>query len=93
MANNWPISVFAGALRSVCAHVIECAITELDNTCASTIGYQAAVKACLDITNCVCVTVWGISDLDDWRTSDKPLLFDGGSQAQAAYDGVCSILV
>jgi len=93
LANNWPISEFAGALKSVCADVSECAITELDIKGASTSDYQAAVKACLDEAKCVGVTVWGISDTDSWRASDKPLLFDGSSQAKAAYNGLCSILV
>ena len=93
LANNWPISDFGGALKSVCADVSECAITELDIKGASTSDYQTAVKACLDEAKCVGVTVWGISDTDSWRASDKPLLFDGSSQAKAAYNGLCSILV
>jgi endo-1,4-beta-xylanase len=93
LANNWPISDFPGALKAVCADVSECAITELDIKGASTSDYQVAVKACLDVQNCVGVTVWGIADPDSWRASDKPLLFDGSSQAKAAYNGICSILV
>jgi endo-1,4-beta-xylanase len=92
LANNWPISDFAGALKSVCDVVSECAITELDIKGASSSDYQTAVGACLNQKNCVGVTVWGIADPDSWRASDKPLLFDGSSQAKAAYNGICSLL-
>jgi endo-1,4-beta-xylanase len=92
LANNWPISDFAGALKSVCDVVSECAITELDIKGASASDYSTAVGACLNQKNCVGVTVWGIADPDSWRASDKPLLFDGSSQAKAAYNGICSLL-
>jgi endo-1,4-beta-xylanase len=93
LSNNWPISDFPGALKSVCAVVSECAITELDIKGAAVSDYQVAVKACLDVQNCVGVTVWGTQDPDSWRASDRPLLFDGSAQAKAAYNGICSILV
>ncbi|KAH7344253.1 structural studies On the mobility in the active site of the Thermoascus Aurantiacus xylanase I, partial [Pyrenochaeta sp. MPI-SDFR-AT-0127] len=92
LANNWPIGDFPGALSSVCAVVSECAITELDIKGAAVSDYQTAVKACLDVKNCVGVTVWGIADPDSWRASLTPLLFDGSYQAKPAYNGICSIL-
>lgn len=82
----------AAALKSLCAAAPECAMTELDIAGASTADYQAAVKACLDISNCVGVTVWGVRDTDSWRKENNPLLFDGNFQAKAAYNGICSIL-
>lgn len=92
LANNWPIADFAGALKSLCAVVEECAITELDIKGAAASDYETAVKACLDVENCVGVTVWGVADPDSWRASSTPLLFDGSFQAKAAYNGICSVL-
>jgi endo-1,4-beta-xylanase len=93
LSGNWPISDIPGALKLICAGVSECAITELDIKGASVSDYQVPVKACLNESKCVGITVWGIQDPDSWLASDKPLLFDGSAQAKAAYNGICSILV
>ena len=93
LANNWPISDYPAALKSLCDVVEECAITELDIKGAAASDYETAIKACLDVENCVGVTVWGVADPDSWRASESPLLFDGSFQAKAAYNGICSVLV
>ncbi|KAL5113954.1 hypothetical protein ACEQ8H_008172 [Pleosporales sp. CAS-2024a] len=93
LSNNWPITDIPNALKLICASVSECAMTELDIKGASTSDYQTAVKACLNESKCVGVTVWGVADPDSWLAGDKPLLFDASSQAKAAYNGLCSILV
>ncbi|OAL00347.1 endoxylanase [Phaeosphaeriaceae sp. SRC1lsM3a] len=93
LSGNWPISDIPGALKLICADVSECAMTELDIKGASTSDYQSSVKACLNESKCIGVTVWGISDSDSWLSGDKPLLFDGSFNAKAAYNGLCSILV
>jgi endo-1,4-beta-xylanase len=93
LANNWPIADYPAALQSLCAVVSECAITELDIKGGAASDYEAAVGACLDVENCVGVTVWGVSDTDSWiGASSTPLLFDGSFQAKAAYNGLCSTL-
>lgn len=92
LANNWPIADFPAALKSLCDVVSECAITELDIKGAAASDYETAVKACLDVENCVGVTVWGVADPDSWRASSTPLLFDASFQAKEAYNGICSIL-
>ncbi|KAF2638445.1 hypothetical protein P280DRAFT_491849 [Massarina eburnea CBS 473.64] len=93
LAGSWPISDYAGALKSICAVVDECAITELDIKGAAAADYEAVVQACLDVSNCVGMTVWGVSDKDSWRASSTPLLFDEEFAAKEAYNGICAMLV
>ncbi len=70
-------------------------ITELDiegsgTTQANT--YAAATRACLAVTRCNGITVWGIRDTDSWRASGTPLLFDGNGNPKAAYTAVLNTL-
>lgn len=53
----WPVSDTAAALKSLCAVADECAITELDIVGAKPEEYETAVQACLDIENCVGITI------------------------------------
>jgi endo-1,4-beta-xylanase len=92
LGGPWPIAEYPGALKSLCAAAPECAITELDIKGASANDYKTAIGACLDIKNCVGVTVWGVSDTDSWRKSENPLLFNSQNQAKESYNAVCSLL-
>ncbi|KAF2200649.1 hypothetical protein GQ43DRAFT_373303 [Delitschia confertaspora ATCC 74209] len=85
-------SSVAGALQALCSAASECAVTELDIASAPTADYQAVTKACLNISNCVGITVWGLRDQDSWRANTSPLLFDSNFQPKAAYNGMCSVL-
>ena len=88
----WPATQNAAALKMLCEVVDECAITELDIKGAAATEYETAINGCLDVENCVGVTVWGVGDADSWRKGESPLLFDEGLQAKEAYNGVCGIL-
>src|SRR6185312_8830342 len=55
---------------------VDVQITELDiagsgTTQANT--YARVVNACLAVSRCAGITVWGIRDSDSWRSGDTPL--------------------
>ncbi|MFC6023828.1 endo-1,4-beta-xylanase [Plantactinospora solaniradicis] len=79
---------------------VEVHITELDiddDLSNNDIGqgqadnYRKVVRACLNVARCTGITVWGISDSESWRSSERGLLFSGGNgsyQRKAAYTAV-----
>jgi endo-1,4-beta-xylanase len=80
------------ALAVLCAVASQCAITEMDIVNAAPADYVTAVKACIDIPNCIGVTVWGVRDPDSWRASNNPLLFNSAYAAKPAYSALVATL-
>jgi endo-1,4-beta-xylanase len=74
---------------------VDVQITELDiegsgQTQADNFG--RVVKACLAVSRCAGITVWGIRDSDSWRASGTPLLFDSSGNKKAAYTSTLNAL-
>lgn len=92
LGGTWPINEYPTALKDLCSAASECAITELDIKGASANDYTLVTKACLDLKNCVGITVWGVSDKDSWRKNENPLLFDASFKPKPAYDAICKML-
>ncbi|WP_433422580.1 endo-1,4-beta-xylanase [Microtetraspora malaysiensis] len=60
-------------------------------------NYAALTKACLNVTRCVGITVWGVTDKYSWVPDvfpgyGAPLLFDDSFNAKPAYTGVSGAL-
>ncbi|MBO3751255.1 endo-1,4-beta-xylanase [Streptosporangiaceae bacterium NEAU-GS5] len=74
---------------------VDVQITELDiggSGSGQADAYRRVVQACLAVSRCTGITVWGVTDKYSWRSGDTPLLFDGNFNKKAAYDAVLTAL-
>jgi len=72
---------------------VDVQITELDIASSDQANaYANVVKACLAVSRCTGITVWGVRDSDSWRTGTNPLLFDNNGNKKAAYTAVLDAL-
>ncbi|WP_275892134.1 endo-1,4-beta-xylanase [Cellulosimicrobium cellulans] len=70
---------------------VDVQITELDiegSGSSQAEQYRGVVQACMAVSRCTGITVWGVRDTDSWRASGTPLLFDGNGNKKAAYTAV-----
>ncbi|MER6676699.1 endo-1,4-beta-xylanase [Streptomyces sp. NPDC000983] len=74
---------------------VDVQITELDiegSGTAQATSYGNVVRACLAVSRCTGITVWGVTDKYSWRASGTPLLFDGNYARKPAYTAVLTAL-
>ncbi len=74
---------------------VDVQITELDiegSGAAQADGYRNAVRACLAVSRCTGITVWGVTDKYSWRSGGTPLLFDDNYTKKPAYNAVLTVL-
>jgi endo-1,4-beta-xylanase len=74
---------------------VDVQITELDiegSGTAQANNYANVVNACLAVTRCTGITVWGIPDHYSWRPNGTPLLFNSSYQKKPAYTAVLNAL-
>ncbi|MBB5866765.1 endo-1,4-beta-xylanase [Allocatelliglobosispora scoriae] len=90
---NGPPGDYQANLQRFANLGVDVQITELDIAgSAQATGYTTVTRACLAVTRCTGITVWGIRDTDSWRTGENPLLFDGSGNKKAAYTAVLNAL-
>ncbi|MGW3649169.1 non-reducing end alpha-L-arabinofuranosidase family hydrolase [Streptomyces sp. NPDC000878] len=87
-----PPSNFQTTLSSFAALGVDVQITELDIAQAPSAAYTNTVRACMNVSRCTGITVWGIRDTDSWRAGENPLLFDGSGNKKAAYQATLTAL-
>ncbi|WP_190035582.1 endo-1,4-beta-xylanase [Streptomyces fructofermentans] len=74
---------------------VDVQITELDiegSGSSQAASYTTVVNACLDVSRCTGITVWGVTDKYSWRSGGTPLLFDGNYAKKPAYTAVLTAL-
>jgi len=90
---NGPPSDYQANLQRFANLGVDVQITELDISGSSqATGYANVVKACMNVSRCAGITVWGIRDSDSWRTGANPLLFDNSGNKKAAYTSALNAL-
>ncbi|WP_285102867.1 endo-1,4-beta-xylanase [Promicromonospora sp. MEB111] len=88
-------SNYQTTLSSFAALGVDVQITELDiegSGSAQADNYRRVVQACLAVSRCTGISVWGVRDTDSWRAGGTPLLFDGNGNKKAAYTSTLNAL-
>ncbi|MDG6107251.1 endo-1,4-beta-xylanase [Dactylosporangium aurantiacum] len=88
-------STYGQTVAAFAALGVDVEITELDiggSGTAQSDGYRRVVSACVAVSRCTGITVWGVRDTDSWRANLTPLLFDAAGARKPAYYGALSAM-
>ncbi|WP_432872038.1 endo-1,4-beta-xylanase [Microbispora rosea] len=90
-----PPSNYQQNIAQFAALGVDVQITELDvggSGSTQADAYRRVTQACMAVSRCTGITVWGITDKWSWRSGDTPLLFDGNFNKKQAYTAVLDAL-
>jgi len=91
--SNGPPSDYQANIKRFADLGVDVQITELDISGSSQAnGFSSVTRACLAVSRCTGITVWGVRDSDSWRTGENPLLFDGSGNKKSSYTAVLDAL-
>jgi endo-1,4-beta-xylanase len=74
---------------------VEVQITELDvggSGSGQANVFRQVAQACMAVSRCKGITVWGVTDKYSWRSGDTPLQFDGNYGKKQSYQPVLDVL-
>ncbi|MBO3734376.1 endo-1,4-beta-xylanase [Glycomyces niveus] len=93
LASNENLSSYQANLQRFADLGVAVEITELDvgQGSGQAATYETVTRACMAVSRCTGITVWGVTDKYSWR-DDNPLLFDGNYQKKPAYHSVLAAL-
>lgn len=90
-ATNPVPSDYQRTLAEFAALGVQVQISELDiagSGATQAESYRRVALACLATPRCSGLTVWGVRDIDSWRSGETPLLFDAAGNPKPAYYSV-----
>ncbi len=93
--SNSDLSSYQQNLQRFADLGVDVQITELDvggSGSAQANVYRQVTEACVAVSRCNGITVWGITDKYSWRAGSTPLLFDANYQKKEAYNAVLTAL-
>ncbi|KAF4405325.1 endo-1,4-beta-xylanase [Streptomyces lycii] len=93
--SNSDLSTYRQNLQRFADLGIDVQITELDiggSGSAQANAYRTVTQACVAVSRCNGITIWGFTDAHSWRGDDTPLLFDTNYNKKEAYYAVLDAL-
>jgi endo-1,4-beta-xylanase len=95
LSSNSNLGSYQANLQRFADLGVDVQITELDiggSGAAQANAYRQVTQACMAVSRCTGITVWGVTDKYSWRSGDTPLLFDGNYGKKQAYTAVLDAL-
>ncbi|WP_030612021.1 endo-1,4-beta-xylanase [Streptomyces sclerotialus] len=95
LASNSDLSTYRQNLQRFADLGVHVQITELDvggSGTAQANVYRQVTQACVAVSRCNGITVWGVTDKYSWRAQETPLLHNGNYQKKEAYGAVLAAL-